>query len=45
MGAYDAVAIVELPDDESATTLALSIGSQGNVRTETLRAFSIEEAR
>jgi uncharacterized protein with GYD domain len=43
MGRYDAVVIAEGPDDETAAKLALAIGSQGNVRTETLRAFTEDE--
>ncbi|MGQ0815451.1 MAG: GYD domain-containing protein [Gemmatimonadota bacterium] len=45
MGAYDAVVISEAPDDETAAKLALATGAQGNVRTETLRAFTEEEYR
>ena len=45
MGQYDFVAIVEAPDDETAARLALSIGSQGATRSETLRAFTEEEYR
>ena len=44
MGQYDAVAISEAPDDETIAKLALAAGAQGNVRTETMRAFSQEEA-
>lgn len=44
-GQYDAVVIGEAPDDETAMKLALLIGSQGNVRTETLRAFTEDEYR
>jgi uncharacterized protein with GYD domain len=40
---YDVVAICEAPDDESATALSLSLCSRGNLRSETLRAFSSEE--
>lgn len=40
MGAYDAVYTAEAPDDESMTAFAASIGSLGNIRTQTLRAFS-----
>ena len=40
LGQYDAVTIVEAPDDMSATALALSLGKLGNVRTQTLPAFS-----
>ena len=39
-GAYDIVAISEFPDEESAMAFLLSLGGQGNVRTETLRAYS-----
>lgn len=39
LGQYDVVAIINAPDDESATAFGLAIGSAGNVRTETLRAF------
>jgi uncharacterized protein with GYD domain len=43
MGAYDVVAIVEAPDDETATAAALKVSSLGNVRTTTLRGFNMEE--
>jgi len=43
VGNYDLVTILEAPNDEVATTLLLSVGSLGNVRTQTLRAFSAEE--
>lgn len=43
LGQYDIVAIGETPDDEAATALSLSLASQGNVRTQTLRAFSRNE--
>ena len=43
MGQYDAVAIVEVPDEQTGARLALSVGMQGNVRTETLRAFTEDE--
>lgn len=43
MGQYDVATIVEAPDDASATALFLSIGALGNVRTQTLRAFSAAE--
>ncbi len=45
MGAYDTAFILEAPDDETATKIALAISSQGNVRTETMRAFTEEEFR
>jgi uncharacterized protein with GYD domain len=45
MGQYDAVVISELPDDLAGAKLALALGSQGNVRTETMRALTEEEFR
>jgi uncharacterized protein with GYD domain len=39
-GQYDVVTIVEAPDEASAMALTLSLGALGNVRTQTLRAFS-----
>jgi uncharacterized protein with GYD domain len=42
-GRYDIVAIVEAPDEISVTALNLSISALGNVRTESLRAFSAAE--
>jgi uncharacterized protein with GYD domain len=43
LGQYDYVAIAEGPSDEVALTFLLGLGMQGNVRTTTLRAFSVEE--
>ncbi len=45
MGKYDEVLIVEGPSDAVAAAIALSSGSQGNVRTETLKAFPEDEYR
>jgi len=39
-GTYDIVLVLELPDDEAAAKFALSVGSAGNIRTTTLKAFS-----
>jgi uncharacterized protein with GYD domain len=39
-GQYDVVTLLEAPDDLAVTSLALSIGALGNVRTQTLRLFS-----
>ena len=44
-GAYDIVAITDFPDEETATAFLLNIGKLGNLRSETLRAFSAEEMR
>ncbi len=43
LGKYDLVAIIEAPDDASATAFALAIGTAGNVRMQSLRAFSKDE--
>ena len=43
VGPYDLVTIVEAPDDESATAMLLELGSAGNLRTTTLRAYDREE--
>lgn len=43
MGEYDYVAVGEAPSDEVATTFALALGSLGNVKTMTLRAYTKEE--
>lgn len=43
LGQYDVATIVEAPDDASVNTLLLSVGALGNVRTQTLRAFSTDE--
>ena len=43
LGSYDVVGIFEAPDDASMTALGLAIGAGGNVRTQTMRAFSREE--
>jgi uncharacterized protein with GYD domain len=42
-GRYDIVTIVEAQDESSSMSLNLSLGALGNVRTETLRAFSAAE--
>ena len=44
-GAHDLVATVEMPNEESAMAIMLTLGSLGNVRSQTLRAFSAEEMK
>lgn len=44
IGTYDTVGIAEFPDDETAASFAISLGSLGNVKSTTLRAFSESEA-
>ena len=43
LGQYDIAAIMEAPDESAMTALGLSIGALGNVRTQTLRAFTTDE--
>jgi uncharacterized protein with GYD domain len=45
LGQYDVVAIVDAPDDLTMTALGLATGMLGNVRTQTLRAFSEAEIK
>jgi len=39
-GRFDVVTILDAPDEVSAMALSLSLSALGNVRTESLRAFS-----
>jgi len=43
LGNYDGVLIFEAPDPQTATTLMLSLGSKGAVRTQTLTAFDSDQ--
>jgi uncharacterized protein with GYD domain len=43
LGAYDIVLLLDAPDDETMTAFMLKVGSLGNVRTATMRAFGREE--
>jgi uncharacterized protein with GYD domain len=45
MGQYDMLAVVDAPDDATLAKAVLSLGSSGNLRTETLRAFTEDEYR
>ncbi len=40
LGQYDIVATMEAPDDAVVTALGLTLAQAGNIRTQTLRAFS-----
>ena len=44
LGKHDIVAIVETPNDETMMSIILATGSLGNVRSETLKAFAMDEA-
>jgi uncharacterized protein with GYD domain len=43
VGPYDLVTVIEAPDDESATAMLLELGTAGNLRTTTLRAYDRDE--
>jgi len=43
MGEYDYVAVTEFPNDEAGMIFLLTLGSLGNVRTTTLKAFDREQ--
>ena len=43
MGAYDVVLSLEAPDDETVSAFATKLGSLGNVKTHTMRAFGRAE--
>ena len=44
-GSYDAVLIMEMPTDDALAKFLLKIGSLGNVRTSTMRAYTETEYR
>jgi uncharacterized protein with GYD domain len=43
MGEYDLVAITEAPNDETITAALLAQAMLGNVRSTTLKAFTVEQ--
>lgn len=43
MGEYDAVAIVEMPNDEAYNRFALMSAALGNTRTKTMKSWTLEE--
>ncbi|PYL64586.1 MAG: GYD family protein [Verrucomicrobia bacterium] len=43
MGAYDVVLLLDSPDDETVSAFSLKLGSLGNVKSQTMRAFRREE--
>jgi uncharacterized protein with GYD domain len=44
LGRYDVVEVFEAPDDETAAQILVAVTRDGNVTTETLRAFTRDEA-
>ena len=43
LGTYDGVVLFEAPNEEAVAALGLALGALGNVRTQTVRAFSVDE--
>ena len=43
MGAYDVVVLFDAPDEATMSAFLLKIGSMGNVKSQTLRAFRKQE--
>ena len=43
LGAHDVVLVADGPNDEAVTACTLGAGSLGNIRTQTMRAFSADE--
>lgn len=45
MGRYDTMFVAEAPDDETIIKAVVALCSQGNVKAETIRAFTEEEMK
>jgi len=43
VGEYDMVCVVDFPDEETGVAALLQVGSGGNIRSKTMRAFNAEE--
>jgi uncharacterized protein with GYD domain len=43
VGEYDLVTIADYPDEESAVAALLKVSAAGNIRSNTMRAFSASE--
>jgi len=43
MGRHDLVLVIDAPNDETMSRVALRLGMLGNAKTETLKAFSAQE--
>jgi uncharacterized protein with GYD domain len=43
LGQYDQVCVFEAPDDETAAGVLLAADMLGNIRTQTMRAFTASE--
>ena len=45
VGAYDLIATLEAPDEETLAAGLLALAAQGNLRTTTMRAFTANEMK
>ena len=45
LGGFDGVIVCEAPTEETVTALLLHLGSLGNIRTQTARAFDAAEVQ
>ena len=45
LGSHDLVSVIDAPDGETLAAALLKLGSAGNLRTTTLRAFNADEMR
>ena len=43
LGQYDQVCVFEAPDDDTAASVLLTADMLGNIRTQTMRAFTTSE--
>jgi len=43
VGEYDIVCVVDFPDEEAGVAALLQVGSTGNIRSNTMRAFKAEQ--
>ncbi len=43
MGQFDTAFLLEAPDDETATKISMAISALGNVSTQTMRGFTLDE--
>jgi uncharacterized protein with GYD domain len=43
VGEYDMVCMADFPDEETGVAALLQVGSAGNIRSKTLRAFNADE--
>ena len=44
LGEYDFIMVLDVPDDKAIVTILVWLGSKGNVRTKTLKAWTEDEA-